>query len=885
MNASTVLTGNYDFGQVALSVLISILAANAFLEVAERIAPVHDGSRLFWLYGGAMAMGLGIWAMHYVGMVALQLPVPVLYDWPTVLVSLLIAIVASAVALFIVGQPVMGLVRAISGSIFMGSGIAAMHYVGMEAMRLPAMCRYSPGLVVLSVVLAIVISFVAIQLAFARRGDRNRMGWRIFSSALVMGMAIPVMHYVGMSAVTFVPAPAMEAGMAHAVSITSFGLASIAIATIVILSHVSIIARLDRRLTSQAQQISQGKLELQAIFDGLNEGIVVMDREQNVRRMNRAALRFLGSPGQPASLNEVAEGIDVFLPNGELLPTEKRPAMLALNGHFVKNVDLSLRDKKSGITIVCEVSAAPITNESGEMEQIIISYRDITESRRMDEARAQLAAIVESSEDAIIGKDLNGIVTSWNAGAASIYGYTAQEMIGSPISRLLPPGYDEEEDAILEGIRKGETVKQMETTRVRKDGRQIQVSLSISPIHDTAGRIVGASKIARDITERKALERQLRQGQKMEAIGQLTGGIAHDFNNLLGIIVGNLDLLERVLPDDESARRRLQMAQKAAARGADLTRRLLAFSSHEELNPEPTMLGDAIQNVVELAARTLGPEIRIQTHCDKSVPPVFVDAAGLESALLNLAVNARDAMPKGGSLSISARLMEVETDFPAVVTGELSPGLFAHLDVTDSGSGMSKETLERAFEPFFTTKPRHKGTGLAMVYGFARQSGGTARIYSEEGYGTKVSLYLPLAKGQAEASPVNAGIRQVPKQGGIVLVVDDEADLLEIASAYLTEMGFTVYQAINGTLALEAVTHLGNIDLMVTDVIMPGGINGVELAHRVKQLSPKTKVIFSSGFPSDALEERSGTLVDGPLLRKPYQRMEFAAVIQRMMSD
>ena len=509
------------------------------------------------------------------------------------------------------------------------------------------------------------------------------------------------------------------------------------------------------------------------------------------------------------------------------------------------------------------------------------------ERRHIEVARARLAAIVESSEDAIIGKDTNGIITNWNGGAAKVFGYPAEEMVGRSIAPLLPSDRLDEEDHILARMRRGETVEHLETVRKRKDGRLIDVSITVSPIKDAAGNVIGASKIARDISEQKALEQQLRQSQKMEAVGQLTGGIAHDFNNLLGVVLGNLDLLEGLVAGNDAAIQRVKNAQKAALRGADLTRRMLVFSSRQSLKPAPTSLSESIQNIIEMAARALGPDIEITTNLDKSIPPVLVDAAGLENVLLNLAVNARDAMPGGGSLMISTSVGTLAEGYLPVQAEELKAGRYARVTVSDTGTGMSRETLERAFEPFFTTKPRGKGTGLglAMVYGFARQSGGTVRIYSELGHGTTVTLFLPLADAMpvAAPAPVVASILRAGA-GRTVLVVDDEVDLLEIAVAYLEEMGYRALQATDGANALEVVAREPGIELLVTDVIMPGGMNGVELARRVRQLKPDVKIIYSSGFPSNTLAERSGTEVDGPLLNKPYQRSEFEAAIDHAMA-
>jgi len=1019
MTTQAGLVGFYNYPLVALSIFIAILSAYAALDLAGRVTTAQGGMRLVWLCGGAIAMGSGIWAMHYVGMEAFRLPVPVLYDWPTVLLSLLAAILASGVALYIVSRPTMGLYRRIVGSIVMGSGIAAMHYIGMAAMRLPAMCADSTSLVVLSIALAIVISYVALRLSFALREEQTLLGWRKINAALAMGMAIPVMHYVGMTAVTFVPTIGINGSLRHAISVSNLSLSGIVMVTFVLLAIVFVSSSVDRRLSAQARQsadnfaqlqavfdtmtdaivvvdfekntvehnraaaallsltkkitslqditenyegllptgellapeqwpimraahgdycsnfeliirkkatgatattevtsvpmtssrkrgakvifsfrdvgermlaeelIRRQKSQLQNIFDNLNEGVMLMDMDLNIVQINRAASRLLGIPNAAVSRDIIKTIFEVMSPNGDQLPRDQWPSGLAYNGVFIENREFRVRRTDTANSILAQISTAPVLDSSGDMMQIIVSYRDITRTKEADEERRRLAAIVEFSEDAIIGKNYDGIVTSWNRGAGKIFGYTAAEMIGQPIQRLLPPDRVGEETDILRRLRQGEVVDHFETVRVRKDGHHINVSLTISPIRNDDGNVIGASKIARDITDRMKLEHQLQQSQKMDAVGQLTGGIAHDFNNLLGIVIGNLDLLERQVSDDETALKRVQAALKASLRGADLTRRLLAFSSSEILAPEPTKLRHLICNIIEMASRVIGPEIKVTTSFDESITQILIDPAGLESALLNLMVNARDAMPKGGSISISTQLTKLDPSFPPVHTGELQAGTYACISVSDTGQGISKQALEHVFEPFFTTKPRGKGTGLglAMVYGFVKQSHGTVRIYSEPGYGTTVTLYLPFTEGAL--LPVAEIVEDKISFNGsaAVLVVDDEVDLLDIATAYLEGMGCKAFTAIDGNDALKVVAREKDIDLMVTDIIMPGGINGVELAQKVRQLNPKIKVIYCSGFPADSLAERSMPLVDGPLLHKPYQREAFSALVRRMMKS
>ena len=882
MTTHAALHGSYDYRLVTLSVIIAVLAAYAALDLAGRVTTARGRARLLWLSGGAVAMGVGIWAMHYIGMEAFSLPVPVLYDWPTVAVSLLAAMVASGIALFTVSRPTMSRARMIVGGFFMGSGIAAMHYIGMEAMRLRAMCMYSPWRVGLSVILSIGISFVALHLTFSLRERLASLSVRRIVSGLVMGLAIPVMHYVGMAAVRFMPLPFMNAPVTHSIDVSRFNLVSIALVVLFILGMVFPASIVDRRFSQQAQRLATSQLQLQTIFDNMTEGILVLDRGGKTVLVNKAAQRLLSLPEQP-DYAKVIEQYDAFSIDGEPLPPSQWPTVRALRGEFVQNFELLYRAKSNGETGAREISTAPVTIPSGESGQVIITYRDVTERRHMDEARNRLAAIVESSEDAIIGKSDKGIVTSWNRGAEKLFGYTPGEMVGESIKQLLPPGHEQEEDDILQRIAQGETVEHFETVRAKKNGEIVNVSLTISPIRDAKGRITGASKIARNITEKKQLERQLQQSQKMEAIGQLTGGIAHDFNNLLAVMVGNLDLLERLVTGNEAALKRVHTAQKAAGRGADLTRRLLAFCSNVELKPAAADIHHSVENMIELA-RALGPDIKITSRFEDNMPLVRVDASGLENALLNLAVNARDAMPKGGTLTITIQRRALDASYPPVHTGELKAGEYACLSISDTGTGMSKETLARVFEPFFTTKPRGKGTGLglAMVYGFAKQSGGTVRIYSEPGLGTTVSLYLPLADAQP-LPPTPSPLFPNPRRTGKALVVDDELDILEIATTWLDELGYTTLCASDGPNALRIAEQHPDIVLIVTDIIMPGGMNGVDFAEEVRRQLPHVKLIYCSGFPADALSESSLPHVDSPLLQKPYQRAEFGALVSTVM--
>jgi PAS domain S-box-containing protein len=628
---------------------------------------------------------------------------------------------------------------------------------------------------------------------------------------------------------------------------------------------------------------SSSSLQMETVFDHIGDAIVILDRELNVIKANAAAQQLLGIQ-RGFSRHSMHRQFELYLPDGSPVPHSEWPATRALRGEVIRS-EFTVRRGPGQDCLAMEISTSLVKDDAGATRQIVVSYRDITDIKASNEARARLAAIVESSRDAIIGKDTNGVVQSWNGAAARTFGYTAEEMIGQSILRLVPPNLEAKEKEFLARVRNGEIIENVTTTRRRKDGTMIQVALTISPICDKDGRVVGASKIARDITQVLQTEGQLRQSQKLEAIGELTGGIAHDFNNLLGVILGNLDLLEENLQGDERALKRVHTAQRAALRSASLTKRLLTFSRNEELRPSPIDLHQAIRNVMELAVHALGPEIDMSIRFAEKLPPVVVDAAGFETALLNLVFNARDAMPNGGLLTIGTQLAVVGAKHPIVAAGDVPSGSYARVSVTDTGHGMPRHVIERAFEPFFTTKERNKGTGLGMaiVYGFVRQSGGTARIYSEVDQGTTISLYFPITSDAATPAPALPPVTAEMPRGRTVLVVDDEPDLLELATTYLHDLGFDTLQANDGSEAITLIEEHPEIDLLVTDVIMPGIMNGYQLAQSARAMRPALAVIFSSGFPANALREKGEPLPGALLIHKPYQRAELVSIVQQVM--
>jgi signal transduction histidine kinase/ActR/RegA family two-component response regulator len=389
-----------------------------------------------------------------------------------------------------------------------------------------------------------------------------------------------------------------------------------------------------------------------------------------------------------------------------------------------------------------------------------------------------------------------------------------------------------------------------------------------------------------DVTERRAVQQQLQQAQKMEAVGRLTGGLAHDFNNLLLIMIGNLDLLVEEVRDNPEAAEKVDTVLMSSLRGADLTRQLLAFSRRQSLMPKRLQVNELIENTSKLLQRTLGENIGVELRLAADLWPVAVDESQLEAALVNMAINARDAMPNGGRLVVETRNTSLDKDYCEKYV-DLSPGEFVEIDVTDNGTGMPPEVLSRVFEPFFTTKDPARGTGLGLstVFGFMRQSGGHVTAYSEVGLGTTFKLYLPRAKGElasVQASPAAATNAPTGTPHETILVVEDNPEIRAMVVKQLIELGYEVLQAENAMDALERLATAA-VDLMFTDMVMPGKINGKQLAWIARFKQPSLKVLFTSGFPGTADVEGAQLEPDDVLLRKPYRKADLAQAVRAIL--
>ena len=520
------------------------------------------------------------------------------------------------------------------------------------------------------------------------------------------------------------------------------------------------------------------------------------------------------------------------------------------------------------------------------------ALKQLNEILADNEAAAR--TIVETAHDAVIQMDHTGKVLEWNPQAETVFGWRRDEAIGRKLSSLVVPedARAMHESGLARFLLTGKSNilnKRIEITAVTRSGKEITVELTVTAQRRKQSYVFNA--FARDLTAKIAVESQLRQAQKMEAVGQLTGGVAHDFNNLLAVIIGSLDGLDDMLKGKPRAKILAGMALKAALRGADLTRQLLVFSRRQTLQPTSFDLNERVAATVELLKRTIGGAIDIKFLPARDLWPVVADPTQLEAALTNLSINARDAMPKGGSLIIETANKSLGKQYQ-VENPDVAPGDYVMLVVSDTGTGMPREILDRVFEPFFTTKDEGKGTGLglSMVYGFVKQSHGHVKIYSEPGHGTAVRLYLPRSQDAALSSAAEQPLlADTSMSAATILVVEDNPDVRAVAVRQLTELGYKVVEAPSGKAALDILKEDDHqIDLLFTDVVMPGGMTGDILASEARMTRPDLKVLFTSGFPQATAMHNGGQtleVVQGSMLSKPYRKYELARRVRETLSS
>jgi hypothetical protein len=625
------------------------------------------------------------------------------------------------------------------------------------------------------------------------------------------------------------------------------------------------------------------------LLETLPDAIVAVDHHGTIVQVNSQAQELFGYDRDEL----IGQKVEILVPESyrpEHHHHREKFAETPKTRRMGANLDLYGR-RRDGSEFPVEVSLSPVVTEKGAI--VLSAIRDISDRKRiaeelrraneelhrrtaeqLGEYRSRLASIIDSSEDAIIGKNLDGTITSWNKGAERIYGYTPEEAIGKHISFLTPGDRADEIPEILRKIARGESVEHHESVRVTKDGRNLNVSISVSPLRDARGDIVGASAIARDITAQKRAESQLHQAQKMEAIGRLAGGVAHDFNNILAIINACAEFLRDQVDTATKTSRYVENIRKATERGSSLTRQLLTFSRSSSIQPTLLDLNERLKDVSKLLRPLMGDDVEILIVSKSPAAIVEADPGQFDQIVVNLAVNARDAMPRGGKLILETRSEQFDEGF-AEQHQNMSAGKYVLLAVSDTGSGMDEATVSRIFEPFFTTKEAGKGTGLglATVYGIVKQSGGHIMVYSEPDHGTTFKIYLPSADHKIGlGSTAEVETVSPRRHGTTILLVEDDETMRGLTRQLLEEHGYTVLDADDGKSALEVVeSHPGPIDLLLTDVVMRR-MSGPELVERLSVSHPTLKVVYMSGYTGELIAEREVLKRGITLLEKPFTR-------------
>ena len=541
-----------------------------------------------------------------------------------------------------------------------------------------------------------------------------------------------------------------------------------------------------------------------------------------------------------------------------------------------------------GRRVAIEITAFPLRGRDGRVSHVAMVHKDVTADLLAQAERAALTQRFEMILDRMpigcILYDAEFRFVYWNKATERIFGYRFEEVRGrQPFGLITPASAQPLVEGFFRELAAGRREVDATAENMTRDGRKILCEWHDMPLHDAENRFSGILAMCQDVSERRATEERLCHSEKMNAVGQLTGGVAHDFNNLLTVVIGSLDLAMDRVPQE--LRPSIEEALRAAERGAALVRQMLAFSRRQTLISETLDLNGVAAGMEQMLRRTLGEDVEIEMRLAPPLWPALADRAQVESALLNLAINARDAMPAGGKLTIETDNAHLDEDY-AAGNAEVAPGDYVALAVTDTGTGMSPEVLAHAFEPFFTTKEVGKGTGLglSMIYGFAKQSRGHVKIYSEVGHGTTVRLYLPRKTTAAESKAAPpAGDHERESGGETILVVEDDADVRAFVTGQLRDLGYRVIEAADGRQAQRVLDSDQRIDLLFTDVVMPGGMTGRQIADAARTKRPGLRAVFTSGYTENSIVHQGKLEKDMNFLSKPFRRQDLARKVRQTL--
>jgi PAS domain S-box-containing protein len=636
-----------------------------------------------------------------------------------------------------------------------------------------------------------------------------------------------------------------------------------------------LLGTLRREATSERNLRTERERLFSAVVESSNDAIITQSLDGIITAWNRAAERLFGF----ISIEAVGRPIDIIVPPDRRAEIR---SILEQIGRGERVVDYeTVRTHKDGRNVDVSLTMSPIRSLAGNIVGVSKIARDITDSKRTEKALDQeieeRRRVFETSHDLILVTDTAGNFIQVSPSAKAILGYDPSEMIGHSAVDFIHPDDLDSTRSEMRAARRGQQKRNFETRYVHKDGQAVTLNWSGTWSEPARRHFF----IGRDLTEKRAAEAQLRHIQKMDAIGQLTGGVAHDFNNILTVITGTIGILEEAVAKQPELVAITRLIDEAAERGANLTKHLLAFARKQPLQPLEVDVNALVLEAAKLLHPTLGENVEITPLLAEDAWTALVDPNQLTTAVLNLALNARDAMPNGGKLALETGNIYLDESY-AGLHSEVAPGSYVMVAVSDTGSGIPADLIERVFDPFFTTKEVGKGTGLglSMVFGFVKQSGGHIKIYSEEGHGTSVKMYLPRATGLNQTAAEAAISSSIEGGTETVLVVEDDSLVRRYVMTQIESLGYTTLEAVNASEALQIIDTTPSIDLLFTDVIMPGVMNGRQLVDEALKRRPALKTLYTSGYTENAIVHH-GRLDSGVLLlAKPYRKSELARMLR-----
>ena len=918
------LSGVYNPILVAVSVLMAVVAAYAALGLAGRVkAAENRRTRQLWLAAGAAAMGTGVWAMHFIGMLAFRLPIGVAYDLGMTLLSVAPAVVASSIVLYVASRAEIRFPRLVFAGTMMGLGIGVMHYTGMAAMRMAADMYYDRLLFGVSLIVAAGLATAALRIHFLAGKGGERQSWRLrFAAAVTMGSAVAGMHYTAMAAAYFFPSSGRQLP-ASAFDPTVLAVL-VGLAAAVIMVFAIFVVVIDTRLKAAAHSVRTSQARMMHAIESISEGLSLYDAQDRLVLCNSKFLELL-RPEDKDVIGETFENLVRRRVERDLIPRADKGAeewiaqrlaehrnpsgpniQQRSNGRWLQINERKTEDGGT-VAIYTDITASKEAEQRLQAAHDDLDRRVHERTKDLQDANAALQAEIEErkrAEEALHKSreqaheqlaELNNLYRTAPVGLclldtelryvrinerlAAMNGKSVEEHIGHSLDEVIPEAARELESVYQRVIETGEALFGVEVTTATPAWTGT-VLVSYCPVKTGDGTVVGVSTVVQDITERKRaeerqknMEAKLQQAQKLESLGVLAGGVAHDFNNLLMGMLGNAEIAQLQLTPEAPARERIENIVKAALRAAELTRQMLAYSGKGKFVVQALDLSRLVEEMAHLLQVSISKTVVLKYNFAANLPAIEADASQIHQIVMNLIINASEAIGrKSGVVTVSTSLVEADRSYLAetYLDENLPEGYYVSLEVADTGCGMDKQTLQKIFDPFFTTKFTGRGLGLAAVLGIVRGHGGALKIYSEPRRGTTFKVLFPASRQTAEKSAGTSAAEQAWRGSGAILVVDDEETVRIATKMMLETLGFTVLTTEDGREALEVFRSRGDeIVLVLLDLTMPH-LDGEETFRELRRIRSDVRVILSSGYNEQETTSRFAGKGLAGFIQKPY---------------